>query len=66
MNIRKEPNKFQRWCMEHSYTAHSIAEKIGISPYTVYSYFAGERLPSRRTMKLMEEKLGIDARKLFE
>ena len=67
MRIRKQEKQtaFQRYCIENGYTASMIAEKLGISKYTVYSYFRHERLPSRKTMKVMEEKLGINPHKMF-
>lgn len=60
-----EDNKFKNWCKEQNLTAEAVAEKIGCSKRTVYAYFCGDRLPSRRTMKRMEEELGIDTRRMF-
>lgn len=65
-NIRKQPNKFQQHCIENGLTAGMVAEILGISKFTVYSYYRGERLPSRKTCKLMEEKLGVDANEIFK
>lgn len=57
--------KFRAWCAEHNLTAADVAQILGISKQAVDSYFQGRRLPSRRTMKLMEERLGIDTRRMF-
>lgn len=58
-------NKFREFCRERNLTAATVAEKIGCSKFTVYAYFRGERLPSRRTMKRMEEVFGINTRDMF-
>lgn len=62
---REEPNKFQQYCIENNLTAGKVATECGISKSAVYSYYSGERLPSRKTMKVMEEKLGINAKEMF-
>lgn len=64
-HIRLDKNKFQQWCADNGLTAGEVAERIGISRRTVYSYFSGERLPSRKTMRKMEKELGIDAKEMF-
>lgn len=65
MNVKKNPNEFQAWCMEHGYTAQRVADQIGISKSTVYSYFSGERTPSKKTIRAMAEKLGLDPRMFY-
>ena len=57
--------KFRDFCKETGLTAEQVAEKLGCSKFTVYAYYRGERLPSRRTMKRMEEVFGIDTRRMF-
>lgn len=57
--------KFRAWCNDQGLTSKAVAEILGISKQAVDSYFQGRRKPSRRTMKLMEEKLGIDTRRMF-
>lgn len=57
--------KFREFCRDNNLTAAAVAAKIGCSKYTVYAYFRGERLPSRRTMKRMEAELGINTREMF-
>lgn len=57
--------KFREYCIEKKWTAKFVAEAIGCSESTVYAYFRGERYPNRRTMKRMEEALGIDTRSMF-
>ena len=52
---KKTVNGFKQYCVDNGYTAETIAKKIGVSRRTVYAYYTGERLPSRRTMKKMEE-----------
>lgn len=68
MRIKEESkrNSFQKFCIEQGYTAQDVANLVGISKYTVYAYYRGERLPNRRTMKKMDEAFGIDTSKLFE
>lgn len=65
MNVRKEPNEFQKWCLEHGYTAEQVGNLIGRSKHTVYHYFSGERSPSKKTIRLMVEKLGIDPKMFY-
>ena len=60
-----EKNKFREWARQNNLTAAEIAERIGVSKYTVYAYFRGERLPSRNAEKRMETELGIDTRRMF-
>lgn len=60
-----EKNKFREFCKVNNLTAAEVAERIGVSKYTVYAYFRGERLPSRRTMKRMEAEFGIDTKRMF-
>lgn len=60
-----EKNKFREFCKANNLTAAEVAERIGVSKYTVYAYFRGERLPSRRTMKRMEIEFCIDTRRMF-
>jgi transcriptional regulator with XRE-family HTH domain len=60
-----EKNKFREFCTVNNLTAAEVAKRIGVSKYTVYAYFRGERLPGRRTMKRMEAEFGIDTRRMF-
>ena len=57
--------KFAEWCREQGMTAAQVADRLGLSKSTVYAYYYGQRLPSRRTMKQMEAELGIDTRRMF-
>lgn len=57
--------KFYEWCKEQGLTAEQVAARIGCSKSTVYAYYYGQRLPSRKTMKRMETELGIDTRRMF-
>ena len=57
--------KFADWCRANGLTAVEVAERIGCSKSTVYAYWYGQRLPSRRTMKRMEAVLGVDTRRMF-
>ena len=57
--------KFADWCREKGLTAAEVAQRIGCSKSTVYAYWYGQRLPSRRTMKRMEAELGVDTRRMF-
>lgn len=60
-----EKNKFREWAKANNITAAEIAERIGVSKYTVYAYFRGERLPNRTTERRMEAEFGIDTRRMF-
>lgn len=60
-----EKNKFREWARANNLTAAEIAERIGVSKFTVYAYFRGERLPNRSTEKRMEAEFGIDTRRMF-
>lgn len=57
--------KFKKWCTENSYSAGTIAKELGCSKKAVYSYMQGLRYPSRKILRLMEERLGIDTREMF-
>lgn len=57
--------EFKQWCMENGHTARSVAEKTGLSLHTVHSYMQGQRYPSRKTLKAMEEAYGVSMRDLF-
>lgn len=52
-----EKTKFKIYCEDHGYTARYIAETVGISRFTVLAYMQGVRFPSRKTLKLMNERL---------
>lgn len=65
-NTREKPNKFQQWCMENNMEAAKVAELIGVSKFTVYSYWRGDRQPSRKVSKQMKEKLGFDPNEIFD
>ena len=51
--------KFREWASKNGYTAGMIEEKTGIKARTIYSYFSGDRTPSRKREKLLKETLGI-------
>ena len=61
----EKETKFKDWCAAKGYTAKYVAERTGISVYTVYAYFVGERYPSRRTLKKLEEVFGESMRDKF-
>ena len=63
--VRENPNKFQKFCIDNGLTATQVANRLGISKYTVYSYWRNERLPSRKVERKMEAEFGIDTRKMF-
>lgn len=58
-------NKFREWAKANNITAAEIGQRVGVSKYTVYAYFRGERLPSRNVEKRMETEFGIDTRRMF-
>ena len=58
--------EFKRVCKKRKLTARIIEEKTGISKRTIYSYFSGDRSPSKPTRKILREKLGIDTAKIFD
>ena len=62
---RANPNKFQQFCIDNGLTAREVAERLGISQYTVYAYWRGERLPSRKVERKMEAEFGINTREMF-
>lgn len=66
MRVRKDPGKFQEWCMANGYRAEDIAQLVGISKSTVHAYYRKDRHPNRSTMKRMEEALGINPRDFFD
>ena len=57
--------EFKRWAVENHMRASDIAKAVGISTKSVYAYLQGWRLPSRNTMRKMEEALGINTRDIF-
>lgn len=65
MEERKYKTKFKKWCVENRLSARTVANEIGCSRKSVYSYMQGDRYPSRKIMRRMEEKLGIDTRQMF-
>lgn len=65
MRVRQEQNSFQKFCVKNDLTAEQVGAALGISKHTVYSYFSGERLPSRRTMKRFKEVFKIDPSEVF-
>ena len=66
MRVKPCLNGFQSFCMAEGLTAKEVAELLGISKYTVYSYYRGDRLPSRRVVKRFEEVFGVDASEVFD
>lgn len=57
---------FKSYCETHGYTAREIATLVGVSLHTVRSYMQGARYPSRKVMKVMDEKLkNFDSVKIF-
>lgn len=58
--------KFKQACRENGYTARRVADVTGLSLSTVHSYFQGVRYPSRRTKRILIERLeGIEIEKIF-
>lgn len=58
--------KFKKWCIENRMRAADVAKVLECSPKSIYAYMQGYRLPSRKTERLMREKLGIDTKEIFE
>ena len=57
---------FKSYCEANGYTARDVATMVGVSMYTVRSYIQGVRYPSRKVMKVMDEKLkDFDSVKIF-
>ena len=48
--------KFKAFCVANGLTARMVAEKCGISRFTVLAYFQGKRTPNRKTMLILEEQ----------
>lgn len=57
---------FKQWCVENHMPAATIAKELECSVKTVYAYMQGYRYPSRKMLRAMEEKLGIDTRRMFD
>ncbi len=57
---------FKKYCKENGLTAQKIEDMTGVKKKTVYSYFNGDRSPSRTTRKILRDKLGIDTGKIFD
>lgn len=51
--------KFKVWCIENGYTIKKVAEVTGLSCSSVSAYWQNIRQPSRKTEKMLKEKLGI-------
>lgn len=66
MRVKANPNTFQKWCIDNGYTAQTIADMLGLSKHTIYNYFSGERLPSRKTRKRFKELFKIDPDEIFD
>lgn len=64
VNVRKQ-TKFRNYCDEKGYTKEYVAEAIGLKPRAVYAYFIGERVPSRKVLKKMQDVFDIDPNELF-
>ena len=56
-NAMTQKSKFRLYCEEHGYKAQDVADALGISLHTVHAYMRGARFPSRKILKLMNEKL---------
>ena len=56
---------FKAFCVENGLTARKIEEDCGISRSTIWSYFQGQRVPSRKNMKVLSEKYGINVYEFF-
>ena len=61
----KKKNLFKLFCIANGLTAKQVAEDCGLSTGTVWAYYQGTRSPSKRTMKVLAEKYGIDPYKFF-
>lgn len=67
--MRSEPTyktEFKKWCVENKMRASDVAKAVGCSRKTIYAYMQGSRLPSRRTERLMKEKLDINTHEIFK
>ena len=65
-NHVKKMTPFRVACLEKGYaTKEEIAKLLDITPRAAYAYLVGERTPSRKVMKRIKEKMGIDPFELF-
>ena len=65
MEERTCKTPFKKWCIDNHLRGADVAKELGCSVKSVYAYMQGYRLPSRRTMRAMEEKFGINTRDIF-
>lgn len=65
-NHVKKVTPFRAACLEKGYeTKEEVAKVLDITPRTAYAYLIGERTPSKKAMKRIKEKMGIDPFELF-
>ena len=66
-NYVKKMTPFRVACLEKGYaTKEEIAKLLNVTPRTAYAYIIGERTPSKRSMKLIKERMNIDPFELFD
>lgn len=66
-NHVKKVTPFRAVCLEKGYaTKEEIAKLLDITPRTAYAYLIGERTPSKKAMRRIKEKIGIDPFELFD
>ena len=66
-NHVKKVTPFRAVCLEKGYaTKEEIAKVLDVTPRTAYAYMIGERTPSKRSMKLIKERMNIDPFELFD
>lgn len=63
--MTRNGNSFKVFCIANGLTAKKIAEDCGIPQSTIWSYYQGKRTPSKKNMKLLAEKYGLDVYELF-
>lgn len=60
-----EKNGFKTFCESNGLTAREVAEKLGVSIYTVRAYMQGTRFPNRNFLRSFEKVYGVDYRGVF-
>lgn len=65
-NHVKKMTPFRVACLEKGYaTKDAVAKILDVKPKTAYTYMIGERTPSKRVMRLIKERMGLDPFELF-
>lgn len=66
-NYVNKMTPFRVACLEKGYaTKEEISKALDITPRTAYAYMIGERTPSKRAMRRIKERMGIDPFELFD